>query len=173
LLPSTLQIFLITNMVCCTSAIPVLLGLWDVLEPYYGGVSMLASCLISFICTSARGIAECKDSEVVYDAYTYTYSCDDTNGGSSFKSGMTFAWYRNGYQWDYFLVAVGTSAGGAALCVAINYVLKQYIHKEPKTIWGFHPEVPSGEDNSVAVDVDDMQKMKGGSPTGSEALALE
>ena len=39
-------------MLCCTSAIPVLLGLSEKLHPLLGGASLVFSCLFSFFCTS-------------------------------------------------------------------------------------------------------------------------
>ena len=49
---NVLQLFLLTNMLCCTSAIPVMAGLFGVLHPFIGGASVLFSCLMSIVLTS-------------------------------------------------------------------------------------------------------------------------
>jgi hypothetical protein len=46
-----LELFLMANLLCCTSAFPVLFGLSERLHPLYGGASFLASCLFSIVCT--------------------------------------------------------------------------------------------------------------------------
>lgn len=46
-----LELFLMANMLACSSAIPVLLGLVERLYPYIGGASFLFSCLFSIFCT--------------------------------------------------------------------------------------------------------------------------
>ena len=53
-------------MVCCTSAIPVLMGLFEVLHPYVGGASMLFSCFVSFVCSSGAPRRVCGGERVYF-----------------------------------------------------------------------------------------------------------
>ena len=49
---SVLQLYVFGRMLCSTMSVPLNLGLFEWLHPYAGGVSMLASALISFFVTS-------------------------------------------------------------------------------------------------------------------------
>ncbi len=48
------QLFLLANMICCTSAIPVLSGLSERLHRFIGGASMIFSCIFPIFCTSCE-----------------------------------------------------------------------------------------------------------------------
>lgn len=51
-----LELFLLANMICCTSAIPVLAGLVSRLHRLVGGASMVLSCWLSIFLTSVYGV---------------------------------------------------------------------------------------------------------------------
>jgi hypothetical protein len=61
---TVLELFLLTNMLCSTSAFPVLMGLSERMHGYYGGASFLFSCLFSIFCTCgerrATGAGRCR-----------------------------------------------------------------------------------------------------------------
>jgi hypothetical protein len=59
---------------------------------------------------------------------------------------MTYTWYRNGYRWQYFAVASGTSIGAALLCIAFNYVVYEVLKVGRPAVPGFiahatHPDL--------------------------------
>lgn len=87
LLPSPMppQLFLIANMVCCTSAIPVLLGLVSRLHRFVGGASMVFSCLLSILLTSgAWWVHGCPVLMYVHKLCARSETCDTNNcAGSS------------------------------------------------------------------------------------------
>jgi hypothetical protein len=49
---SGLQLYVFGGMLCSTMSVPLNLGLFEWLHPYAGGVTMLASALVSFFVTS-------------------------------------------------------------------------------------------------------------------------
>lgn len=51
---------------------------------------------------------------------------------------MAFAWFRNGYRWEYFLLALGCSTGAMVVCMAVNWLLN-YCGVRAPTIYGFRP----------------------------------
>lgn len=53
---TVLQLFLLTNMLCATTAFPVLLGLVERLQPYYGGGSLLFTSIFTIFLTSGAGV---------------------------------------------------------------------------------------------------------------------
>eukprot|EP01025_Chloroclados_australasicus_P003530 TRINITY_DN1083_c1_g1_i7.p1 TRINITY_DN1083_c1_g1~~TRINITY_DN1083_c1_g1_i7.p1 ORF type:complete len:530 (-),score=37.94 TRINITY_DN1083_c1_g1_i7:2593-4182(-) len=86
---NVLELFLLTNMLCSTSALPILLGVVEGrLEKYINELTVLGACIFSVFSVCTLGIIE-KDS---------------------FADGMYHAWIGNNYNWKYFLVAVGSSA---------------------------------------------------------------
>jgi hypothetical protein len=58
-LPGPPQLFLLANMICCTSAIPVLIGLSSRLHHLIGGASMVFSCILSIFLTSGAACRLC------------------------------------------------------------------------------------------------------------------
>lgn len=122
---AVLDFFLITNMICCTVAVPVLVGLSEFLHPYYGGASFLISWFMSFFLTSLYGVNECWGDTLQFSEELFVWQCQPTgaSGAASFRAGMAYTWYRNGYRWEYFAVAFGTSVGSVLLLVGINAVL--------------------------------------------------
>lgn len=51
-----LELFLMANMLACSSAVPVLVGLSERLYMYYHGASFLFSCLFSIFCTCGTSL---------------------------------------------------------------------------------------------------------------------
>jgi len=158
---AVIDLFLISNMLCATAAFPVILGVFDgigwptksyktylPLHPYYGGGSVLTSWFISFFLTSVFGVNECWGDDLIFDADYFVWQCvpSGASGTSSFSAGMTYTWYRNGYRWQYFAVASGTSIGAALLCIAFNYVVYEVLKVGRPAVPGFiahatHPDL--------------------------------
>lgn len=163
-----LELFLIANMVCCTSAIPVLLGLVSRLHRFVGGASMVFSCLLSILLTSVYG---CQyyysqwdpirlNAAFGCDCQALTPDCEETCIGSkyqqkNFESAMNYTWMGNGYAWDFFLIPLCVSLGSMMLCGAINYGLERAGRRT--AIRGFtstathpelHPAAPPSESSS-------------------------
>eukprot|EP00475_Leptophrys_vorax_P024836 TRINITY_DN3444_c0_g1_i1.p1 TRINITY_DN3444_c0_g1~~TRINITY_DN3444_c0_g1_i1.p1 ORF type:complete len:566 (-),score=138.06 TRINITY_DN3444_c0_g1_i1:669-2306(-) len=97
---SVLQLFLIANMMCTACAVPFFTGAFSL--PYnleYGENNVLFSVSFSIVGTSLYGAIQ-------------RYSSD------GFLGGIWFAWYGNGYLWDYFFAAFMFSIIGtlASLC---------------------------------------------------------
>ena len=124
---TVIQLFLITNLLSCCSAIPVLMGLSTRLQKYVGGGSFLFSCLFSIFCLCVYGVNFFYDtySEAKYPEGSYVdfYGHNYTVG--SFSSAMYYTWIGNDYKWQFFLVPLGVSAGSMLLCFAIFFVLKE------------------------------------------------
>jgi hypothetical protein len=86
-----LQLFLIANMVCCTSAIPVLLGLVSRLHRFVGGASMVFSCLLSILLTSgAWWVHGCPVLMYVHKLCARSETCD-TNKLCRIERGLKVA----------------------------------------------------------------------------------
>lgn len=124
---SIMSLFLIANMVCCTGCIPLLLGLSNRLQPLFGGFSLFLSWAAGFLSPSLYAIfKDCWQSDLVWDPVNFVYDCvPNGTGQGSADAGMAFAWYLNGYRWEYFMLATGCSAGGAVVCIAFNYLMQQ------------------------------------------------
>ena len=124
---TVIQLFLITNLLSCCSAIPVLLGLSTRLHNYVGGGSFLFSCLFSIFCLCVYGVNFFYDtySEAKYPKGFYVdfYGHNYTVG--SFSSAMYYTWIGNDYKWQFFLLPLGVSTGSMLLCCTIFYVLKE------------------------------------------------
>jgi hypothetical protein len=106
--PICLQLFLLANMMCSTSAFPLMLGLSERLHKVYGGFSMLASCFVSFVCTSVFGVAYAKDNGLSYSNADYSVTTvvwqDGASLASNINRGMYYTWLKNLYNYKYFLV---------------------------------------------------------------------
>eukprot|EP00668_Euglena_longa_P026297 GGOE01032915.1.p1 GENE.GGOE01032915.1~~GGOE01032915.1.p1 ORF type:complete len:477 (-),score=100.58 GGOE01032915.1:163-1593(-) len=137
---SIMDLFLISNMLCCTSCVPVLFGLSGRLRSVYGGGSFLLSWIAGFVCPSLYGIfKECWHSDLVYDPTLYAWQCvPNESGTGGAGEGMVYTWYRNGYRWEYFLLALGCSSGAMVVCMLVNWLLNHCGVKVP-TIPGFRP----------------------------------
>jgi hypothetical protein len=71
-----LDLFLLANMICCTSAIPVLSGLFEFLHPFIGGASMIFACVFSIFCTSWYGVDYYYSNwDTIRVAAAYGYDC--------------------------------------------------------------------------------------------------
>mmetsp|Transcript_22474 Transcript_22474/g.39190 ORF Transcript_22474/g.39190 Transcript_22474/m.39190 type:complete len:257 (+) Transcript_22474:1-771(+) len=183
---AVLDFFLITNMLGTTAAAPVFAGLSSRLRPYFGGTSFHLSWFLSFFLTSLYGVAECWGDSLAFDYDLYAYTCTPAgaSGGESFRNGMAFAWYRNGYQWKYFAVALGTSLGAVGLCTAVNYLVIGVLGRErglDRQVYGFVGEaevelkqLPADcpqeeEEGKAAGPVDDVGVAGGAAAAAGEA----
>lgn len=100
-----LKLFLVSNMLCTTSALPVALGLVESLHQIYTGDMMVYSCIFSILATSSYGIHEMWDS-------------NDVSG--SIQRGFKMTWYDNAYDWHYFAAAIISSITGLVLCIVLG-----------------------------------------------------
>eukprot|EP00293_Proteomonas_sulcata_P008380 CAMPEP_0184313846 /NCGR_PEP_ID=MMETSP1049-20130417/68371_1 /TAXON_ID=77928 /ORGANISM="Proteomonas sulcata, Strain CCMP704" /LENGTH=195 /DNA_ID=CAMNT_0026631403 /DNA_START=59 /DNA_END=646 /DNA_ORIENTATION=- len=103
-----LSIFLVANMLCTCSALPLVLGTWDTPRGRYyvseGGFLFSLVCTIGTV--SLYGIAS---------------EWDSTEGGfSGILHGIWYAWAGNMYSWDYFAVAVAASFCHLGLYVSVR-----------------------------------------------------
>lgn len=114
-----IQLFLITNLLSCCSAIPVLFGLSNRLQKYIGGGSFLFSCLFSIFCLSWYGVDYYYSNYP--DGYFDYYAGKQYNAGS-FNSAMYYTWIGNNYAWQFFLVPMGVSLGCMLLSTVFFYV---------------------------------------------------
>ncbi|KAI7843654.1 hypothetical protein COHA_002556 [Chlorella ohadii] len=185
-----LDLFLLANMICCTSAIPVLSGLAECLHRFIGGASMIFSCVFPIFCTSWYGVDYFyRNWDTIRVAAAYGYDCTtvpvvtpdmsaedaaaaqsyiDTCSGAkyqtdSFGSAMNYTWMGNGYAWDFFLVPLGVSIGSLILCGVLNAALQRW-WKQPAVL-GFtapatHPHLYPSEP---------QDKVSEGSTDGEEA----
>eukprot|EP00668_Euglena_longa_P010719 GGOE01012996.1.p1 GENE.GGOE01012996.1~~GGOE01012996.1.p1 ORF type:complete len:523 (-),score=81.72 GGOE01012996.1:163-1731(-) len=137
---SIMDLYLVTGMLCCTVCIPVLCGISGRFRSTYGGVSFLLSWIAGFLCPCFYGIfKECWHSDLVYDETLFTWQCvPNESGTGGAGEGMVYTWYRNGYRWEYFLLALGCSSGAMVVCMLVNWLLNHCGVKVP-TIPGFRP----------------------------------
>ena len=107
---SVLSLFLIANMVCVCCFMPVMLGLWNspLGRKLITESGLIFSCTIAILTVCAYGVGN------VWDANDWR--------GSIYK-GCVYAWLNNGYAWDYFLVAFGSSCVGLALWIILAQTL--------------------------------------------------
>mmetsp|Transcript_24016 Transcript_24016/g.60314 ORF Transcript_24016/g.60314 Transcript_24016/m.60314 type:complete len:649 (-) Transcript_24016:463-2409(-) len=102
---AVLQLFLISNMLCCCCAFPVFLGLFDTpnMKRHLTETVVLASCLLSIITATAYGIGV----------------------EGSWSRGAYMTWLGNGYAYDYFLVAVFAPVAWLIVFGVIAELLRQ------------------------------------------------
>lgn len=103
---AVLEIFLITNMICTCSFLPFLLGAWD--SPTGRRCVTESSLLLSII---SSVLAVC-----IYGMVGQWGQKAGRTVAGDIMAGLHFAWMGNGYNWDYFAVAAGTSL--LVLCAA-------------------------------------------------------
>lgn len=108
-----LELFLLTNMLCTTSAVPVLAGLlpgaWA--RAHVRGDGLLWSCLGSMAFVSVYGVQDQWDGAAPFW----------TNLGD----GLRYAWMGNGYDWRYLAAALFSSAGAAASFACGSWALSR------------------------------------------------
>jgi len=150
-----LELFLMANMLACSSAIPVLAGLADSLHPYYGGGSFLFSCLFSIFCTCVFGVNYYFTN--FPDGFEDPYIAGRVYIGGSFNSAMFYTWIGNGYAWQFFLVPFGVSIGCLLLSVAFFFLMNKVKRYRKPAVPGFtspatHPTLfPQTEAEGAAV----------------------
>jgi hypothetical protein len=107
------KLLLLSQMVSCTSMVPMLLGMLSSLKYVYTGDMALSACLISFVTTSSYGIAsKWKRGHAL----------------SSLGSGLAHAWYGNSYDWHYFAMAIGSSALACFACMLLGWLWVGVLH---------------------------------------------
>mmetsp|Transcript_18999 Transcript_18999/g.31074 ORF Transcript_18999/g.31074 Transcript_18999/m.31074 type:complete len:534 (+) Transcript_18999:429-2030(+) len=104
-------LFLASNMVCTCAAFPVVLGLVQrpFLKRYHSDIGPPLSFLLSILL-------------LVTYATTQVYDSSKTNG-ENISNGFTMAFYDNGYAWDYFAVAAGSSIGSTIVLIVLQYII--------------------------------------------------
>lgn len=153
-----LDLFLLANMICCTSAVPVLSGLFEVLHPFIGGASMIFSCVFSIFCTSWYGV------DYFYRNFD-TISLTTKYTSRNFNDAMGYTWMGNAYAWDFFLVPLCVSIGCLIHCGVINMALRRF-WKQPAVL-GFtspatHPHLyPTETQDKVSEGSSDGDDTKG------------
>eukprot|EP00667_Euglena_gracilis_P027881 EG_transcript_34992 len=55
---------------------------------------------------------------------------------ASAAEGMVFTWYRNGYRWQYFLLASGCSTGAMVVCMVVNWFVSRCGVKATQSLGG-------------------------------------
>ncbi|PSC73100.1 na+ solute symporter isoform B [Micractinium conductrix] len=169
-----LDLFLLANMLCCTSAIPVLLGLSEKLHPLLGGASLVFSCLFSFFCTSLYGV------DYFYNNFT-TIQANDAAGCAfkyqvkDFGNAMKYTWMGNGYSWDFFLIPLSVSLGSMLLCALLNWALQRCTAKP--ALLGFtapatHPHLYPAEPAEESEGSDEGKESGSPAKRSSEELAV-
>ncbi len=125
---SVLELFLLTNMLCCTAALPVLAGLFDALHATFGGAGFVFSVLFPIFATSVYG------ANFYFTAYPEGFV--DYTGraylAGSLDSALFFTWIGNGYIWQFFLLPLSISLGCIGLCVGVNLLLNRFVAKRPE-----------------------------------------
>lgn len=168
---SIVEVYVIAATMAMTTVLPVLMGVSTKLYHLLGGVSMMFSCVLSFILTSVYGVDYYYRN---FDSIRLTaaFGCDciavsspDAQVGMSeadlaclndtcptaklqernLNWGMRFTWALNNYAWDIFLVALCTSVGGMMLCAAFNWAFAR-LGRKPPGVPGFtapatHPDM--------------------------------
>jgi len=122
-----LNLFLVTNLLCTCCALPLALGTVDRLKPYLTESAMLSGCCTAILVLTAYGIGKLW---IPGDA------------AASFALGADWAWYGNGYLWDYFLVALCFSVVGMLIWIIPAQLLKRYAGVEGPGVSGVLSRVP-------------------------------
>lgn len=141
---NVLQLFLLANMLCSTSALPVMSGLFSCLHDHIGGASMILSGLMAAVYTSAFGVSwffghyeeirPCPCAPGVDEGCPQDLVCNPYeayNYADDFSSGMRYTWLGNNYAWRFFLVPICTSIGMLFLCGAFNWGLQKALGRKP------------------------------------------
>lgn len=135
------ELYVFGGMLCSTMSVPLNLGLIDWLHPYAGGVSMLASALLSFFLTSVFGVKWFYKQDRFFDPDSPVYRPDWSR---SVSDGMHYTWLGNNFGWQFFAMTVGSSTGSFLLFASFNWLWKHF-GLRPFNIPGFiaestHPE---------------------------------
>jgi hypothetical protein len=109
---NVLSLFLVTNMLCVCAMIPFGLGLWHKLDKIYTGDNAVFAFVFAFLFTSGYGIGS---------------NWDPNNISESFSYGFWFTWYGNGYLWDYFAIALGSSVLGVIIGLGVRFVILELL----------------------------------------------
>lgn len=107
---TVLQLFLLTNMICCCFTVPIIAGL--IHSPWFQRVHTETSAIFGGFFAAAASTA-----------YGIGWSWDPNDVAGSFYNGANLTWLLNGYAWDYFLVAITASVAGSALWIAVAQTL--------------------------------------------------
>ncbi|KAL6785524.1 hypothetical protein ACKKBF_B00635 [Auxenochlorella protothecoides x Auxenochlorella symbiontica] len=150
---TVLQLFLLTNMLCATTAGPVLLGLVERLHPVYGGASLLFTSIFTIFLTSVYGI-------------NFAW-VDGASRSHNIAEGMHYTWIGNNYDYRFFLVAIGVSIGMVGVTSAFNYLSQTYLIKKKPEVLGFtapatHPHIPRYHDRLMHAPVQASSGSEGG-----------
>jgi SSS family solute:Na+ symporter len=118
---SVLQIFLLGNMMCTACAIPFFTGAFLSSSEDYSEKNLLFSVAFGVLMTSMYGVIQ-------------RFSDD------GFFGGIWFAWYGNGYLWDYFAVTFGSSLFGTLLSVGYSRYTHQRTRAQVQILDSIDPE---------------------------------
>lgn len=96
-----LELFLIANLICATTAVPLVMGLLPFLRRWFGGAGLIFSTLVAIMSTSVYGVSHNWN--------------DDLSRSENISKGMRYAWMENNYSWQIFLICICSSIGAALL----------------------------------------------------------
>jgi SSS family solute:Na+ symporter len=116
-----LELFLMTNLLCCCAALPALFGTHTPLIPYFGGGTFTLAFFSSILGTSVFGAN--YYFEHFPDGFQDPYVPGRTYVGGSLFWALVYTWIGNGYRWQFFLVPLCVSSLSVALGAAVNACL--------------------------------------------------
>ena len=124
---TVLNLFLLTNMLCSTSALPLISALITphAIAQHITGETMLASCLLAMLSVSTYGIV--------------TNWSPDQSAAANLGSGMQYTWVGNGYDWRYFALTLGSSLAALVLLTALRWAWVAATGRQGH-MWGFTPK---------------------------------
>ncbi|KAI9027750.1 hypothetical protein DFJ74DRAFT_660312 [Hyaloraphidium curvatum] len=110
---SVLQLFLISNLLTTCAMAPLLVGLiWRT------GKGREIATESSFVCGVFGGV-------LTVTAYGIGRAWDPNDVAGSFSNGAYITWFANGYQWDYFFVAMMAPAVCQGLWILVAQGLER------------------------------------------------
>ncbi|KAK2079580.1 hypothetical protein QBZ16_001975 [Prototheca wickerhamii] len=135
---SVLELFLLANILCSTTALPLLAGLIERLHPVYGGGAFIFSSIFTMFLTSVYGIS-------------FQWN-DALSSAKNISNGMHYTFIGNNYDYRVFLMSIGCSIGMVMVTSAINYALQRWVLRSKPALMGFvapatHEEAVKEEDS--------------------------
>lgn len=124
---TVLNLFLLTNMLCSTSALPLISALVTPapVAQHITGEGMLASCLLAMLSVSIYGVA-------------VNWSPDQSSA-ANIGSGLHYTWVGNGYDWRYFALTLGSSLAALVVLTLLRWAWVAATGRSGY-LWGFTPK---------------------------------
>eukprot|EP01025_Chloroclados_australasicus_P066308 TRINITY_DN9106_c0_g1_i9.p2 TRINITY_DN9106_c0_g1~~TRINITY_DN9106_c0_g1_i9.p2 ORF type:complete len:285 (+),score=18.20 TRINITY_DN9106_c0_g1_i9:756-1610(+) len=108
---NVLDLYLLTDLLCSTSSVPVLFGVYEgKYQKYITQYTMLGACFFSIFSVCALGMIE----------------------RGSFGNGLYYAWVGNNYDWKYFVVSVSSSIVFIIIWVVALNITQPFLSQKEK-----------------------------------------